>query len=109
MYTLKRYFPGFCWATALTLLYFLHPAENAMSFCLLSHLGISICPGCGIGHAIHYALHFQFRESFHAHLLGIPATIGIAYLSIKPFLITNKMYATYEHATNAHDASGPAT
>lgn len=83
----------------------MQPTEKSMSLCLLSNLGFTYCPGCGIGHAIHHVLHFQFKESFQSHFLGIPATIGIAYLTIKPLLKNNKLHLPYEHATNAHDAS----
>ncbi len=30
------------------------------------------CPGCGIGHAVVYAMRGDFIASFHSHVLGIP-------------------------------------
>ena len=39
-------------------------------------LGIS-CPFCGLTRAIYYALHFNFKKSFHYHLLWPIILIGI--------------------------------
>lgn len=30
------------------------------------------CPGCGMGHAVVYAMRGDFAASFHSHPLGIP-------------------------------------
>jgi hypothetical protein len=53
-------------------------------------LGFEYCPGCGIGHAIHYALRLQFEPSVEAHFLGIPSVIAILYLIIHPFFSLRK-------------------
>jgi len=42
-------------------------------------LGITWCPGCGLGHAISFLFHGDIRSSFHAHWLGAPALIVILY------------------------------
>ncbi|MEO5985100.1 MAG: DUF2752 domain-containing protein, partial [Ferruginibacter sp.] len=49
--------------------------------CFFKWLGLRYCPGCGIGHAINAALHFQFENSFNAHPAGIFA-IGIIFQRI---------------------------
>jgi hypothetical protein len=72
------------WLTALTCLFFLNPSEDGTSLCLFRFVGINWCPGCGIGHAIHFALHGQFFESIKEHWLGIPATAAILYQMIQP-------------------------
>jgi hypothetical protein len=90
MQKIKRYFPSVCWGTALLLLYFFTPSDDGFSLCVLSQLGFTHCPGCGIGHAIHYALHFNITASWDAHFLGMPATIGLLYLTIQPFIIHHR-------------------
>jgi len=54
------------------------PTGNAhFSLCPLKMLGISWCPGCGLGHAICFLFHGDLKNSFHAHWLGLPAVIII--------------------------------
>jgi hypothetical protein len=42
-------------------------------------MGITWCPGCGLGHAISFLFHGDLKSSFHAHWLGVPAVIIIGY------------------------------
>ncbi len=42
-------------------------------------MGISWCPGCGLGHSIAFLLHGNIYNSLHAHWLGIPALLIILY------------------------------
>ena len=86
---LKKYFEAIIWSGALVLLFYMNPASGT-SLCILKAAGISWCPGCGLGHAIHYALHFNFTASLEAHLLGIPATILFIYQTIKSVYLTKK-------------------
>lgn len=67
------------WPGALLLLFFMTPAETPYSFCAVKWLGIPFCPGCGIGHSIHYALHLQFSSSIAEHYFGIPAVLIILH------------------------------
>jgi hypothetical protein len=55
------------------------PETAGPSLCLLRFIGFDHCPGCGIGHAIHFALHLQFAASLQEHIFGIPAVLIIAY------------------------------
>jgi hypothetical protein len=80
-----KYFTSLFWILALGLLYFMNPEEAGMSLCPLTHFNLP-CPGCGIGHAIHYALHGNLKQSLSEHWLGVPAIIGIGYMAIQPFL-----------------------
>ncbi|MEK7388654.1 MAG: DUF2752 domain-containing protein [Elusimicrobiota bacterium] len=34
------------------------------------------CPGCGMGHAVVYAMRGDFAASWHAHPLGLPVLIA---------------------------------
>lgn len=81
-----------CWSGALILLFFM-PVESAEpSLCLFRFIGFNSCPGCGIGHAIHYALHFDLVASFHEHLFGLPAVLIILY-RIKQLSFAKKITA----------------
>lgn len=79
---IKKYSEVILWNGALILLGLMH-TETETSFCILKNLGATWCPGCGLGHAIHYALHLEFSKSYHEHILGIPATMILFYQSCK--------------------------
>ncbi len=82
---LRKYSQQILWALALLFLFFMNTENESTSLCMFGFMGFKSCPGCGIGHAIHHTLHLNFIQSFNSHILGIPATIGILYLIIKPF------------------------
>lgn len=81
MQHLKKYFSFelFFWIIALIYLSIINPAESHFSFCLFKQLGISWCPGCGIGHSISYLLHGDVIKSFQTHVLGTFALLVIVY------------------------------
>ncbi|WP_090557450.1 DUF2752 domain-containing protein [Pedobacter hartonius] len=56
-----------------------HHEELHFTFCPLANLGMSWCPGCGLGRAITHFFHGNIRESIHYHWLGIPAVLIISY------------------------------
>jgi hypothetical protein len=89
-----------CWITALVALFLLPENKTGASFCLSTLLGLGHCPGCGIGHSIHYALHLQIATSFQYHPLGVFAVIVI-FFRIKQLLYPVK--STYETKPNQHD------
>ncbi|MER3471918.1 MAG: DUF2752 domain-containing protein [Chitinophagaceae bacterium] len=78
------------WLAALVLLFNMQTTSAHFSFCVFSILGFQHCPGCGIGHAIHYALHVDFVSSWKAHPFGIPATLIIVYRIYQLLLKTYK-------------------
>ncbi len=86
----QQYFELLFWITALVLLFFMEVNLLAPTLCVFRWLNIGHCPGCGIGHAIHYALHLQLSISFQQHPLGIAAVLiilnRIKELSLKPKL-----------------------
>ena len=65
------------WITAIVILFVISPADVHFTLCPLSNLGFEYCPGCGLGHAIHYALWFDLAGSFRSHPLGIIALVII--------------------------------
>jgi len=80
------------WAGALLVLFFMSTGDSP-SLCIFRFAGFSSCPGCGIGHSIHDALHLNFARSFSEHILGIPAVLIILH-RIKQLLFTPKQYAS---------------
>jgi hypothetical protein len=44
------------------------------------------CPGCGMGHAVVYAMRGDFAASFHCHVLGIPlVVVWTGWLAVEVF------------------------
>jgi hypothetical protein len=81
------------WPTALLLLFFLDTGKPQASFCFFSWIGFGECPGCGLGHSIHYALHLELANAIYHHILGIPAVI-IIFIRIKQLLYPKHHYET---------------
>ena len=48
---------------------------HLVSFCPLDALGLSFCPGCGLGHAVAHLARGHWAASVQAHPLGIPAVL----------------------------------
>jgi hypothetical protein len=76
---IKKFGEPLAWLLGLLLLFFMDPSNDGISFCVFRLVGFESCLGCGIGHAIHFALHLKFQQSLSEHIFGIPATIGILY------------------------------
>lgn len=85
-------------STALVLLYFLNPAQEHHSLCIINRLGFDFCPGCGLGRSIHYLMHGEFGKSFQIHPLGFFGFFVIIYriysLIIK--IVNNKHIKIYD-------------
>jgi hypothetical protein len=52
-------------------------SEPHFSLCPFKNIGISFCPGCGLGKSIHCLFILDFKSSFAAHPLGLFALIII--------------------------------
>lgn len=100
-----RYFEQIVWSLALILLFFMDTSSQATSVCIFKFAGFNSCWGCGIGHAIHHVLHFDFIQSLSAHILGIPATIAILYNIFKP-VIPPKTPIKNEPRRNVYNLTG---
>ncbi|MFD0795246.1 DUF2752 domain-containing protein [Mucilaginibacter litoreus] len=91
----NRYFELIFWIVALTCLAFTNPAgESHFSLCPLKALGISWCPGCGLGHAIAYLFHGNVKDSLQAHWLGIPVLLILLY-RIYTLAFKRSIYRSY--------------
>lgn len=67
------------WITALVLLATADPHEHHFTLCPLANLGLTWCPGCGLGRSITSLFHGDVSASFSHHWFGIPALILICY------------------------------
>ena len=69
----------FLWLSALCVLAVMDPVPGGFSLCPLRNLGITFCPGCGLGHSVSLLLHGDIIRSVHVHVLGIPATVMLLH------------------------------
>lgn len=67
------------WPLGLTLLYIMNPEAKAGSLCILKQMGIPFCPGCGLGHGIHYFLHGQWSAAIEHHWLSPVVVVVLLY------------------------------
>jgi len=75
-----KYFELAFWIAALIALAIANPTDQShFSLCPLKLMGITWCPGCGLGHSISFLFHGDIKNSFHSHWLGIPALGMILY------------------------------
>ncbi|RZK53444.1 MAG: DUF2752 domain-containing protein [Pedobacter sp.] len=65
------------WILALVLLATANSHEHHFSLCPLANLGVTWCPGCGLGRSITALFHGDVSASFSHHWFGIPALILI--------------------------------
>ncbi len=81
MNKIKEYlsFELFFWIIVLIYLASINPNVSHFSFCLFKQLGISWCPGCGIGRSISHLLHGDIIKSINNHIFGTFALLIIVY------------------------------
>lgn len=104
-----KYTEPVIWTAVLFLLFFWTPSETETSLCIFRFMGFQSCPGCGIGHAIHHALHVNLAESWQHHFAGIPAAGMLIYQVFHNLLPIKNKTIQHESRTVPHDASGIAT
>lgn len=102
---MRKYFEPFIWTVALAAIYFMNISGEGVSLCVFKFIGFQSCIGCGIAHSIHHLLHLNFSHSIHDHILGIPATTGILYNIIKPFIHFKTKLNNYGSTTIDYDAT----
>ncbi|MES2428369.1 MAG: DUF2752 domain-containing protein [Bacteroidota bacterium] len=77
---LKNNFELIFWIAAIIALAVADPSiQSQYTLCPLKLMGITWCPGCGIGHAVSWLLHGNIVRSWKAHWLGVPALLIIGY------------------------------
>jgi hypothetical protein len=86
---IKKYFFSYfelsIWIGGLAWLALMNPdAETHFSLCIFKWIGLTFCPGCGLGHAISWLFHGDIRQSLRAHPLG---TFAVAILVYRIFTL----------------------
>ncbi|MDL1893440.1 DUF2752 domain-containing protein [Sphingobacteriales bacterium CHB3] len=83
------------WVAALVYLAAINPDGNGLpTFCVLKALGITFCPGCGLGSSISHALHGEYIISLRHHPLGLFALIVIIH---RVFTLTTLLLKSIPH------------
>lgn len=81
------------WMVGLTYLLFIDPYQiQHYTLCPFHNLGITFCPGCGLGRSISFFYHGDFLLSIWTHPLGIFAFIIITVRILKLFIKTYNNY-----------------
>lgn len=61
------------WTGGLLLMAIADPTREALfEICILKLVGLTWCPGCGLGHAVGFLARGQFAEAMMSHPLVIP-------------------------------------
>jgi hypothetical protein len=85
------------WMTGFIYLIFINPYQvQHFTLCPFHNLGITFCPGCGLGRSISFFYHGDILHSLKTHPLGIIAFILINVRIIKLFI---RMFNNY-HKSN---------
>ena len=58
---------------ALIDLFFANATNPQYILCPLKILKLNFCPGCGLGHALHYLMHGKFKLAWQTHYLAFLA------------------------------------
>ncbi|MBA4407176.1 hypothetical protein C0389_07880 [bacterium] len=81
------------WLAGLTYLLFINPYQTQyFTLCPFHNLGITFCPGCGLGLSISFFYHGDFLNSIRTHPLGIIALILLTVRVVKLFIKTINNY-----------------
>ena len=72
-----KYFEMTAWLSALIVIACMNTAGQGFTFCVFKMAGFSWCPGCGLAHAMAYAMHGEILASVKAHWFGLPALVII--------------------------------
>lgn len=73
----RKYFEIAVFTGGLIVMALMDPVSTTgPSFCLFDQLGVSFCPGDGLGHSIAFLFRGQFYNSLEANLLG-PIAVAV--------------------------------
>ncbi len=91
----NRHFEWFVLLAGLLMMAVLDPRTAGEGYCLLEWMGITWCPGDGLGRSIAWATHGEFYKSLEYNIMGIPSIIIIGgrvlYLVDGEFHLTDKI------------------
>ncbi|WP_162417387.1 DUF2752 domain-containing protein [Cyclobacterium roseum] len=85
------------WTIALVGLYFYGMGDGQHhGLCPLANLGLSWCPGCGLGRSLHYFMHGAIHTSWSWHPLGGFALLVILWRQFQLFLLIKKQIKLWQ-------------
>lgn len=74
-----KHFEWIALAVGLTLMAAMNPyVDNGSSWCLFETLGISYCPGDGLGHSVAFLVRGDYIRAFEANMMGPAAVLVIS-------------------------------
>lgn len=77
-----RHFEWFALSLGLILMAIMNPyTESGFTLCLFENIGITFCPGEGLGHSIAFMVRGEYTSAIEANFLG-PAAIVIIFARI---------------------------
>lgn len=82
---LRARLEAFIWIGGIVLMALMSPSNAHASLCPFSAMGLSFCPGCGLGHSISYLVRGDFQASFIAHPLGMFALLMLVWRTLQIF------------------------
>ncbi len=89
---ISPHFEWIAWVMGITLMAAMNPEIQQTSFCLFEWIGVSWCPGHGLGHSIAYLFRGEWALAFQAHPLGPPAVPLLLYRAVKSGYIAFNKY-----------------
>ncbi|RFS23484.1 DUF2752 domain-containing protein [Chitinophaga silvatica] len=81
------------WALGIVILYNVNP-ESSFTICPLAIIGFKFCPGCGLGHGIHFFLHGQWTAAIQHHWLSPVVALTLCYRIIE---LSKQQYFSLKH------------
>lgn len=78
----KRHFEWIAFSLGLTAMAVMNPyIENGISWCLFESLGITFCPGNGLGHSIALLFRGDYIRAIEANFMG-PVAVAVIVLRV---------------------------
>ena len=89
---MKKFIPHIEWVaftSGLILMATMDPLTTGSSFCFFEFIGISFCPGEGLGHSIAWLFRGEFSNALQANLFG---PVAVIVLSLRILKIWKDLY-----------------
>jgi hypothetical protein len=67
---IKKHLEWTVFGMGIVLLGLMNPENTGISFCFFEWIGVSFCPGEGLGHSIAYTFRGDFSAAMQAHFAG---------------------------------------
>ncbi len=88
MHKIKPHIEWIAFLSGLILMASMDPTVKGFSFCLFEQIGISFCPGEGLGHSIAWLFRGELNKSLNANLFGL---LAVAVLSARILYIWKEL------------------